>query len=700
MKRGKDDEKIMGPMFPRLHVNDTEKGGPRAPPRNKMALYEQLSIPSQRFGSGMLPLNPNNSSNLVPPASSNQGIGSGRNKFFPLQLPPSTPTHFSERLNAGKSGGASPANPLARVEQRKNAGDGDDFMVPVYVQSGTGQGKNKNSKAGDNAPDYLAKMHSSCSDDPNRSSSVGLTSRQELNLDGSIRSYTNVATAENGRRSLKEADTTRNPIPASFSTSCGTDAQLQQGNGDGPQSKEHAQDFEGDETSRNIEKGMSSWPSHDPHLGETQRCPPELNSFGKENLNVACGALLTVDAGRKDDPSEVSIADSVSDLDISPDDVVGIIGQKHFWKARRAIVNQQRVFAVQVFELHRLVKVQKLIAGSPHLLIEDASGLGKTSLVNSLGKKFCEDHNGRYLSQTTKHKEEPEKPVHQMECSAENAVGKTSISSVRSANQLSDCGPGMRSPPLAPIVPDVKMGPWGYSQSSGHQWLIPVMSPSEGLIYKPYPVPGYTGMACGGCGPYNSSPLMANTPNPAYGVPLHHHHQHQGFGFPSGVPPPGHSYFPTYGMPVMSFNTSGSSVEQTNRFSGPVQYGQTGQLSGGEVDNLQRQVSSNIPKQRKGSIAPIKSQANKESELQASTASSPSERPPKGPVNVRSSEGKEVLPLFPVAPVVSEGGSQLHEADQPTRVIRSVPHNARSATESVARIFRSIQEERKQFDSI
>jgi EARLY FLOWERING 3 protein len=31
------------------------------------------------------------------------------------------------------------------------------------------------------------------------------------------------------------------------------------------------------------------------------------------------------------------MVDSVSVLDISPDDVVGIIGQKHFWKARRAI---------------------------------------------------------------------------------------------------------------------------------------------------------------------------------------------------------------------------------------------------------------------------------------------------------------------------------------------------------------------------
>ncbi|KAI6679975.1 hypothetical protein NL676_033856 [Syzygium grande] len=698
MKRGKDDEKIMGPMFPRLHVNDTEKGGPRAPPRNKMALYEQLSIPSQRFSSGMLPLNTNNSSNLVPPASSNQGSGSGRNMYFPMHLPPSTPTHLSERLNAGKSGGASPANPLVRVEQRKNAGDGDDFMVPVYVKSGTGQDNNKNSKAGDNAPNYIEKMHSSPNDDPKRSSSVGLTSRQELNLDGSVRSNRNVSTAENGLRSLKEADASRNPVLASFSTSRGADAQLRQGNGDGPQSEEHAQDFESDETSRDIEKGISSWPCRDLRLGETQRCPPEPNSFGKENLNETCGALLMVDAGRNDDASEVSIADSASGLDISPDDVVGIIGQKHFWKARRAIVNQQRVFAVQVFELHRLIKVQKLIAGSPHLLIEDASGLSKTSLVNSLGKKFCEDHNGRYPSQTTKHKEEPEKPGHQMECSAENAVGKTSISSVKSANQLSDYGPGMRNPPLAPVVPDMKMSPWDYSQSSGHQWLIPVMSPSEGLVYKPYPVPGFTGTACGGCGPYNPSPLMANIPNPAYGVPLHHHHQ--GFGFPSGVPPPGQSYFPTYGMPVMSFNASGSSVEQTNWFSGPVQYGQTGQLSGGEVDNMQHRNSSNIPKKRKGSVAQIKFQANKDSELQVSTASSPSEKPPEGLGNVQSSEGKEALPLFPVAPVVSEGGSQPREADRPTRVIRSVPHNARSATESVARIFRSIQEERKQFDSI
>lgn len=41
---------------------------------------------------------------------------------------------------------------------------------------------------------------------------------------------------------------------------------------------------------------------------------------------------------RSHDVSEASILDSISATDISRDDVVGIIGQKQFWKAKRAIV--------------------------------------------------------------------------------------------------------------------------------------------------------------------------------------------------------------------------------------------------------------------------------------------------------------------------------------------------------------------------
>lgn len=70
------------------------------------------------------------------------------------------------------------------------------------------------------------------------------------------------------------------------------------------------------------------------------------------------------------------------------------------------------------------------------------------------------------------------------EFSAENAVEKTSLSSVQ--NSCWSTFTGYQLPPSDP-----KMGSWSLSQWPGHQWLIPVMSPSEGLIYKPYPGPGY-----------------------------------------------------------------------------------------------------------------------------------------------------------------------------------------------------------------
>ncbi|KAG0491820.1 hypothetical protein HPP92_005218 [Vanilla planifolia] len=96
------------------------------------------------------------------------------------------------------------------------------------------------------------------------------------------------------------------------------------------------------------------------------------NSHGSHDYKENVSGELR-DADRSDIVSEDSMVDSISVLEISPDDVVGVIGPKQFWKARRAIVNQQRVFAIQVFELHRLIKVQKLFAASPHLLLDDTS---------------------------------------------------------------------------------------------------------------------------------------------------------------------------------------------------------------------------------------------------------------------------------------------------------------------------------------
>ncbi|TKY74933.1 EARLY FLOWERING 3 [Spatholobus suberectus] len=284
-----------------------------------------------------------------------------------------------------------------------------------------------------------------------------------------------------------------------------------------------------------------------------------------------------------------------------------------------------------------------------------------------------------------------------MECSAENAVGKTSLSSVKNGSHLSNYTPFPANPHQANVAADSGMAPWCFNQSPGHQWLIPVMTPSEGLVYKPYPGPGFTGTGCGGCAPFGPAPLGGTFMNPAYGIPT----SHQGIGVPPDTPPGSHGYFPPYGMPVMNAAMSESAVDQVNQFSALGSRGRNGHLPGREANlNTNNQSSCNVPVQRNGAISHVmKYQASKDFELQGSTASSPGEMA-QGLSTGQIAEGRDVLPLFPMVPAEPESVPQSLETGQPTRVIKVVPHNRRSATESAARIFQSIQEERKQYDSV
>ncbi|KOM42187.1 hypothetical protein LR48_Vigan04g238500 [Vigna angularis] len=226
----------------------------------------------------------------------------------------------------------------------------------------------------------------------------------------------------------------------------------------------------------------------------------------------------------------------------------------------------------------------------------------------STRKKLSLEYVVKPWQQNLMRKDDSEKLNHKMECSAENAVGKTGT------------------------------GPWCFHQSAGHQWLVPVMTPYEGLVYKPYPRPGFTGTDGGGCGP---APFGGNFMNPAYGIPT----SHQGVGVSPQTPPGSLAYFPPYGMTVMNATMSESAVDQGSTASSPGVMAQG--LSTGQV-----------------------------------------------------AEGRDVLPLFPMVPAEPESIPRSLETGQPTRVIKVVPHNRISATVSAARIFQSIQEERKQYDSV
>ncbi|MBA0847389.1 hypothetical protein Goshw_017221 [Gossypium schwendimanii] len=790
MKRGKDDEKNMEPMFPRLHVNDTEKGGPRAPPRNKMALYEQLSIPSQRFNPGLLPHNTSNSGSLVPPTSTSQG-SSLQNMLFPSHVSHLTSTNQAEKIHTGQHGGASVNAPMARLEPRKKVRDEDDFLVPVFVNSETGLQHSKNKEGFDGG-----KARNVHDNDPNQCSSSGVSSRKEVrdqsegslqacsSRERSIKTAGGSSTREKIDGCAKEfnlsPDQGCGEIPASrLSGSHENDACLVEKLRAGRQPVDNGCTDDDVALVKVIGDGTLSRKRSLSNSERNHSVPDETSNDSECHEDRTCGSLQWANGDKSDDVSETSVVDTASGLEISPDDVVGIIGQKRFWKARRAIakllvvgiwnkcyvmehsnmalkegevgaafftfypevlrrrmsngglsleliliilvfssisvcmkltsgcwillykyliaskcISQQRVFAVQVFELHRLIKVQRLIAGLPHLLLEDTAYLSKPSYKDSPGKKLPPELIVKPVPQN-KLKDEAEKLSHKMECSAENAVGRTSLSSVKNGSQPSNNGPFLGNPPPSPANGDNKMNPWCFNQMLRHQWLVPVMSPSEGLIYKPYPGPGFMGSACGGCGPFGQNPMTGNFMTSAYGAQAP---PHQGLGVLPGTPLVGHSYFPPHGMPVMNPAFSGSSMEQMNQFAGAGSHAQSGQLSGNGANfNMQQQSSSNLPSKKNVAIPPVvKFQASKDTEQQRCTASSPGERAEKNRT-CNAAEGKNT-PLILTAPANPQGASKPNETDQRTRVIRVVPHNPRSATESAARIFQSIQKERKRRD--
>ncbi|KAF8388911.1 hypothetical protein HHK36_025592 [Tetracentron sinense] len=824
MKEGKD-EKIKGPLFPRLHVNDTEKGGPRAPPRNKMALYEQLSIPSQRFNSGSaktLPPPPNNTSNLIPPTSSSQEGGHGRSVVSPSYVPPPSPAHLSEKfhsdgvnsnttMEAFERKSMKTANYLtsnatwhlpsttecrsfyprdfsnSKKSSMKKHGDEEDLRVPTFVHSRITPCYSKDQQS------INRERHTSFSPThPGSSKFTPWTSPlknvacipsmqlknardKQLKLTDTIdlKSRQNVINQSEEKIAvpLKHANVSlnqerRSSLADDFGILHDSDARKHREYRAGflPENTV-SEDGVSVEPMQGMGKGNASWARSEScfraSLEDSYRSPNEDENGGEYSRYKAHESLQVGDVDRNDDVSETSIVDSISGLDISPDDVVEVIGQKHFWKARREIVKfqkqvnyrhhgplnvdglfcgcqcegrltvmtsglvpllentqmvgencilkgpcQQRAFAMQVFELHRLIKVQRLFAGSPHLLLEDDPYLVKPSLKVSPMKKLSSEYVLKLPPpQVVKQKEKSQKPNQSTECASENALVKLPLPSLNNGiSQRSNYGPHSANPPPVPVATDTKAGPWCCYPPPENQWLVPVMSPSEGLIYKPYtgscpPVAGFMAPVYGGYGPLSLPPMAGNFLNTGYGVPASHQ---QGMGVLPGSPPVGQSYFPPYGMPVINPAISGSTVEQMSSFSGAWPHGQADLSMGATNFNMPYQSSCNMSIQKSGAVSGCvgKFQTSKDSELQGSTASSTCVRAP-GAVTGHVAEGRDSLPLFPMAPAVqlSDQPLQTHSSDQSPRAIRVVPHNPRSATESAARIFRSIQEERKQYDA-
>ncbi|XP_042424386.1 ELF3-like protein 2 isoform X1 [Zingiber officinale] len=727
--KGEEGDKIMGPLFPRLHVNDTDKGGPRAPPRNKMALYEQLRVPSQRFNSSSFapPFPPDHSNDLVPSLSSSQQ----RKMLSPFHMTCQMPVHSAEK--ARTSDGMNLVGKSMELERKPIKHVSSENMFGTGLASECRLQRHENSsmkhsceKVLDDADDIVVhtfdqlesvaylkkdthkttpKITTSISHKIQKSLTSGNSSSRGTNLDqklledtemSGIRSRSCHETFIGNLKEISPIEKTKetkekspfnriinlqNSSKNSF-VRTGTNSfcfenfvngkmVLCQENGD--LSNSHTlNDIAIPISDKSLEAKSELFPKLSP-----RKIPGTIslsrNCFNEDNAKKN-GLLVYGDAEKQDDAYEPSMADTVPSLDMSPDDIIAVIGTKNFWKARTAIANQQRLFGIQVFELHRLIKVQKLIAASPQLLLEGNNYLSKPS-VKSLHNAKEPQCNKNSQPVEFKRQDDLRKINHNVEQPIE--VGIAPVLSVcvegskRSPqDQVPQIGPHAVVPSAVPFFPNEKPSPWCFPPLA-NQWLVPVMSPSEGLVYKPYsghcpPAGGFVPHLSGGCTPLGVYPLAGDFMNSAYGIPVSHQAPNMILPGPSAMVP---HYFPTtYGLRPSKPIISSSAVEQVSNLSGS-------HANGKNMFHHSRKEA--IP----GNLG--KFQVLKNSELQGSTVSNPSEK--------THPEGGSQVPPIAAAPTASR--------DSQTHVIKVVPHNAMSATESAVRIFLSIQKERQQHES-
>lgn len=761
MKSGKDEGKSMDPLFPRLHISDADKGGPRAPPRNKMALYEQCSVSSRspRLASGsvtMLSLPTSNGvSSFFPKASSSQ-VGCFQKTVFPTfcSLPGSSDT--MERYPSYQSVGVNLNMALTNTEPRKlvfknnqnssasgssmltaacnlslpcgfssnenycmkNPGDENDIRVPSFMQSeinldyGNLQSHLDKEKVTAFSSISLGKLQTARLKLPQETGSADVRSREhqrnQTGKDDKL-SHTSKHNAEKpvhilstGEKSLAEAASSsrardkvskpgyrslvsinQNKTISSVNEvirshdPCAQPHQVCKVVQEGKDTKDDIHRVTEMFTRKRSASAMEDSSHSTPLLGDGNINLINLESVNEcsKNKDIRSSEVGNVD--RKLGISETLEAGHLPGLNLSPDDVVEAMGQELFWKARRTIVDQQRIFAVQIFELHRLIQVQRSIARSPEVLYENIY-LGKPPIKFPSMNKLLPEIVPEPPPTADKPKIDPQKLNPSNDHGAEAVCGTDKGNLVQKSTHKP-------TPTSSSIAIDAKMAPWCFHPPSGNQWLVPVRSPTEGLIYKPYtglcpPTVGFMAPVYANCWPISLNAVGGT----AYGVPAPNQ---QGLECFSG-PTLGQNYFQQCDMPIIASNGSNLEVEQMPQFfldqsTGPKKHASARDLK----FSLPCQSSCNVSSQQSGIISDSGGNlhASKESDLQGSTASSP-----------EWLQGG--LSLFPTTPILKVSKAQCNE--QQTQVIKVAPHKPKLASESAARIFQYIQEERKKHQEL
>ncbi|XP_024531058.1 protein EARLY FLOWERING 3 isoform X1 [Selaginella moellendorffii] len=392
---------VAEPLFPRVHVSDT-RNGPKAPPRNKMALYEQLTVPSQHFlqrqTSGLVwpPMNPAYASQYAPFAS---------NCFTPCFAPPGLSFHHHASSTDGGTASQSMGAPLGSQKSMVMDSEVDKELqrVPRVVDENNpvGGGGNAATPTTPCAARPVPCAKSSSQQQQQQHPSANTITAATANV---VNTTMANATLANVNKRVRNEDDFAVPTYCFPKDGKGVEA----GSGSKQQQQQHSNTRSEMNASKSsaaeiVERtvpssaGVSSSPAAvagvtapaagrgggggaaataapgviSPHKGHTEHISSSNiceSAAGSDNQSDDFFQSLHEEQVSGDGDSNASIVDPFGK--IAARDVVGAVGEKEFWKTRKTILRQQRIFETQVFELHRVVKVQHLLAESPKLLLE------------------------------------------------------------------------------------------------------------------------------------------------------------------------------------------------------------------------------------------------------------------------------------------------------------------------------------------
>uniref|UniRef100_A0A7N0UXN9 Early flowering 3 n=1 Tax=Kalanchoe fedtschenkoi TaxID=63787 RepID=A0A7N0UXN9_KALFE len=682
-RRGKvdTDDKILNPLFPRMHVNDRDKGGgPKPPPRNKMALYEQppaaaaaATATSHRIictAPPAFPFPPPKYSAVATSASSSnydyvssQPVSNGgqeRRNGFAMQInSPATAPQFYAHNNAVAMMNA--PTPL---------------LLPFPMFDGQVSSSPNDCRISlDKKPQGVA------------SSRYVDDKRQNEKLRAEFKMFQQIH-FRNETDGNKQQGRVAEPIEALSQSSAATNVLL-------PSSKTMSSmewQLSNQQCSRKTQQCLKS---QSEALGSGSSTKPTNNveQVGASDLigsetpatddvrgaHEDCERRLPVSQNvckKKDDCRwEISATETSSNVHMRREDVIAINGEETFLKLRNEMIKHQKLFVEQVFELHRLMAVQRLMAQTTRTSLgEDRHKLEKpSSSRTSNPKELQKEHNLERQDDSTMPKTSSGCPKEMIYLPPKS----------KDLFKVPSFTPRATQETLARNPKPANAGtPWIYPHpGTANHWLVPVLSPSEGLIYKPYPIPASAPSPAGFMPPpiYGSCEPIHTIPPPK----PHPASQQSGIRPFADIPP----YFPHSSSHTVTTSTSA--------------FGQAGMAGSYRHPNIALadgslksswNFSSLVSATVSGNIDAIR-QAKDGGAHQDSTASS---SPP------GRAEGK-VLPLFPVEPtgiamqnkLQHQKQAQCQSSEQQSKVIKALPRQPKSTSGSATRILMSIQDDEK-----